>query len=225
MSLSACVYGHDIRSEETQCRVVLFLFADQILPNKKVSDEEVARLNARARTKSSSSTLSEKDYESPKPAKRRSWFSSPSNSSENQNLVVDSPSTKVVSPKAKSSFANEIKEGSLKYAATVIVQRSVHFVSASFFLSQALGGFMAGIMPEVVHTLHYLLFDEYKQMGLGPQSQIALKTQDLLKRVKAHFCIQPTTSVYPIYLVFSSTLPGLFYPSPTVSAFVLPPLP
>ena len=65
------------------------------------------------------------------------------------------------------------------------------------------GGVLIGLMPEVVHMIYYALFDEYKNLGLGLQTQLAIKTKKLVSQVKLHFKAEAAPTLTISYIAFS----------------------
>lgn len=177
------------------------------MPKKKVSDEEYASL-LKPRSRSNTEIVEKKTWFS---SFRSASFSAHKESADLSAIgslhnnaeakQIDSKNRSYSNIEAKSTLVTEIKEGTLLYAATVIVQKSVHLVTTSFLLSTALGGLFAGFAPELFHLVYYSLFDDYKKMGIGQQSQIALKTKALLKRVKGHFDNSKAPDLTPLFII------------------------
>eukprot|EP00510_Aplanochytrium_minuta_P000337 CAMPEP_0184023924 /NCGR_PEP_ID=MMETSP0954-20121128/11704_1 /TAXON_ID=627963 /ORGANISM="Aplanochytrium sp, Strain PBS07" /LENGTH=1168 /DNA_ID=CAMNT_0026307009 /DNA_START=891 /DNA_END=4397 /DNA_ORIENTATION=- len=103
------------------------------------------------------------------------------------------------SKKINLDFETELKQGTLKFAATVVarkvfVQYSISTINSTVLFNRVLGGLLAGVMPGVVHSL-------YNAVALGNQYEnqehLANRVRMAVKTSKEHFKAeeQPTLAI------------------------------
>ena len=86
-------------------------------------------------------------------------------------------------------FETELKQGTLKFAATVVARRvviqySISTINSTVLFNRALGGLLAGVMPSVVHSVYNVvaLGNKYEN-----QEHLAKKVSLAVKTSKEHF--------------------------------------